>query len=59
MIDGKVPRTACLVLGALHFLQNLKAHGIKKLKTTGTANRKELACSLAGRASEGTAENRH
>lgn len=32
---------------------------IKKLKTTGTANRKELACSLAGRASEGVAENRH
>jgi len=32
---------------------------IKKLKTTGTANRKELACSLAGRASAGMAEKCH
>ena len=36
VIDGKVPRTAYLVPGALHFLQNLKTHGVKIYFASGT-----------------------
>lgn len=36
VIDGAVPRTAYLVPGALHFLQNLKTHGVKIYFASGT-----------------------
>ena len=36
VIDGKVPRTAYLVPGALHFLQSLKTHGVKIYFASGT-----------------------
>ena len=36
VIDGKVPRETYLVPGALHFLQNLKTHGVKIYFASGT-----------------------
>lgn len=36
VIDGKVKRETYLVPGALHFLQNLKAHGVKIYFASGT-----------------------
>ena len=36
VIDGKVPRETYLVPGALHFLQNLKTHGVRIYFASGT-----------------------
>jgi phosphoglycolate phosphatase-like HAD superfamily hydrolase len=36
VIDGKVPRSAYLVPGALHFLDSLSAHGVKVFFASGT-----------------------
>ena len=36
VIDGKVPRETYLVPGSLHFLQNLKTHGVKIYFASGT-----------------------